>query len=142
MHYASVEEANDFYSKVYNSGWEEIPHELKCQLLQNATINIDSYEYVGCKKDKDQELEFPRVFCDGKESDENLVKRACILEALRIYKSGDNGIGISSSGDIKSFTLGDVDVDLGGANTVNATQTPIDNVLARYMKGTSARILL
>lgn len=142
MQYATIQEADDFYSKVFNSGWEDISTEDKCLLLKNASLNIDGYQYAGKKKDENQEGEFPRIFCDGTESDENLVKKACILEALRIYKSGDNGIGITSSGDIKSFTLGDVDVDLDGADTTNAKQNPIDNILGRYMKGTSARILL
>lgn len=142
MQYATKEEATTFYSKVYNSEWQEILEENKNLLLENASLKIDSYEYSGRKKDPNQEGEFPRVFCDGTESDDRLVKRACILEALRIYKSGDNGVGISTSGNLKSFKIGDVNVDLGNDNLASATDSHIDNVLGRYLVGESARILL
>ena len=139
MAYATIEEANAYYLDVYNTKWNCLSDLDKEKLLATATKTIDNYDYSGVKKDPDQENEFPRIFCDGSESDEKLVKKACILQAMYIYETG--GVAVSS-GDIKSFKLGDVDVQLGSDNTVDATATPIDNVLARYMKGTSARILL
>lgn len=141
MAYATIQEADEFFDKIYGSKWEGIPHDQKCRLLENATLNIDSYSYSGQKKDKDQTNEFPRIFCDYSESDENLVKKACFLEAMRIYETGESGVVMTSS-DIKSFKLGDVNVDFGGNNTAEATDTPIDNILGKYMKGRSARILL
>lgn len=139
MAYATIEEANEYYLGVYNSKWNELLDLDKETLLENATKDIDNYEYSGRKKDEQQENEFPRVFCDGSESDEKLVKKACILQAMFIYENGGSSI---SSGDIKSFKLGDVDVNLGSDLSVDATATPIDNVLSRYMRGNSARILL
>lgn len=139
MAYATIEEANEYYLGVYGSKWNCLQDLDKETLLENATKDIDSYEYSGMKKDPNQENEFPRVFCDGTESDEKLVKKACILQAMFIYENGGSAI---SSGDIKSFKLGDVDVALGNDTTIDATATPIDNVLARYMRGNSARILL
>ena len=139
MAYASVEEANDYYWGVYNTKWNCLSDMDKETLLENATKDIDSFEYSGEKKDPEQDNEFPRIFCDGTESDEKLVKKACILQAMYIYENGGNAI---SSSDIKSFKLGDVDVSLGNDMSANATATPIDNILARYMRGNSARILL
>lgn len=139
MAYATIEEANEYYLGVYGSKWNCLSELDKETLLENATKDIDSFEYSGRKKDDEQENEFPRIFCDGTESDERLVKKACILQAMYIY---DNGGSTVSSSDIKSFKLGDVDVDLGNDMSVNSTATPIDNVLARYMRGNSARILL
>ena len=139
MAYATVEEANEYYRGVYNNKWEPIADSDKKTLLENATKDIDSYEYCGRKKDESQENEFPRVFCDGSESDERLVKKACILQAMFIYENGGSTV---SAGDIKSFRLGDVDVSVGSDMTIESTATPIDNVLARYMRGNSARILL
>lgn len=141
MSYATVREADCFFDKIYGSKWETLGYEDKCRLLENATLNIDRYEYSGEKKDPNQENAFPRIFCDGTESDEKLVKRACCEEAMHIYESGESGVVVSSS-DIKSFRLGDVDVTLGGDNTAEATDTPIDNILKDYLKGGSARILL
>ena len=139
MAYATIEEANEYYLGVYNSKWNELADLDKETLLENATKDIDNYEYSGRKKDEAQENEFPRVFCDGSESDERLVKKACILQAMFIYENGGSTI---SAGDIKSFKLGDVDVTVGSDLSVEATATPIDNVLAKYMRGNSARILL
>ena len=139
MAYASVEEANDYYLGVYNTKWNCLSDLDKETLLENATKDIDSFEYSGEKKDPEQDNEFPRIFCDGTESDEKLVKKACIMQAMYIYENGGSAV---SSSDIKSFKLGDVDVDLGNDMSSNATATPIDNILARYMRGNSARILL
>lgn len=139
--YATIQEADIFFNKIYGSKWETLTQEEKEKLLENATLNIDSYSYAGKKKDKDQENEFPRIFCDYSESDEKLVKKACCLEAMRIYNAGEGSVVLTTS-DIKSFKLGDVNVDLGGNNTAEASETPIDNILGKYMKGLSARILL
>jgi uncharacterized LabA/DUF88 family protein len=139
MAYATIEEANEYYLGVYNSKWNCLPDLDKETLLENATKDIDSYEYSGRKKEENQLNEFPRVFCDNTESDERLVKKACILQAMFIYENGGSTI---SASDIKSFKLGDVDVALGSDMTAEATATPIDNVLGRYMRGNSARILL
>jgi hypothetical protein len=139
MAYATVEEANKYYCGVFNNKWDALSDLDKETLLENATKDIDSYEYSGRKKEEAQENEFPRVFCDGSESDERLVKKACILQAMFIYENGGSTV---SAGDIKSFRLGDVDVSVGSDMTIDATATPIDNVLARYMRGNSARILL
>ena len=139
MAYATVEEANDYYLGVFNTKWNCLSDLDKQTLLENATKDIDSFEYSGEKKDPEQDNEFPRIFCDGTESDEKLVKKACIMQAMYIYENGGSAV---SSSDIKSFKLGDVDVSLGNDMSVNATATPIDNILARYMRGNSARILL
>ena len=141
MAYATIQEADCFFDKVFGSKWETLGFETKCQLLENATLNIDSYEWSGIKKDPEQPNAFPRIFCDGTESDQMLVKRACCEEAMRIYDAGQSGY-VASSSDIKSMRLGDVNVDLGGDDTPDATDTPIDNILRDYLKGGSARILL
>lgn len=139
MAYASIEEANEYYSGVYNTKWAGLSDLDKETLLENATKDIDGFEYSGRRKDEEQPNEFPRVFCDGSESDERLVKKACILQAMFIYENGGSTI---TAGDIKSFKLGDVDVTVGSDLTAESTATPIDNVLGRYMRGNSARILL
>lgn len=139
MAYATIEEANEYYLGIYNTKWNCLSDLDKETLLENATRDIDSYEYSGRKKDEEQENEFPRVFCDGSESDVRLVKKACILQAMFIYENGGSTISV---GDIKSFKLGDVDVNLGSDLSVEATATQIDNILSKYMRGNSARILL
>jgi hypothetical protein len=136
MAYANIEEANTYYSKIYNSNWSGISNEDKQVLLENATISIDKKEYSGVKVDESQANKFPRVFYDGSISDDSLVAQACIVEALNIYNNG--GGDVDASG-VESFKLGDVSVNLSDTNEDSSTE--IDNLLKPYLIG-NTRIVL
>lgn len=130
MAYATIEYADDYFSKIYDSAWGTLEDDTKQVLLENGTINIDKRDYSGEKLEPTQLNKFPRKFSDGSLSDDNLVKQACCEEAINIYKTG----GVLKAGEIKSFKLGNVDVDLT-EDAQAEVKPPIDDLLKDYLLG-------
>lgn len=135
MAYATIEHADDYFSKIYDSAWGTLEDGTKQVLLENGTINIDKRDYSGEKLEPTQLNKFPRKFSDGSLSDDNLIKQACCEEAINIYKTG----GVLKAGEIKSFKLGNVDVDLT-EDAQAEVNPPIDDLLKDYLLG-NARIV-
>lgn len=60
--YIAITAANSFVMSavVDNSAWSEATPQQRCAALLEATRDIDSYEYLGCRYYEDQALLFPR----------------------------------------------------------------------------------
>lgn len=86
--YATVEEADDYFNASFGTNWENLDWNVKEKLLVTATRSIDKSEYRGKKAEENQYLKFPRII-DGKQSDDDLLMRACCEEAIAIYENGE-----------------------------------------------------
>lgn len=85
--YADVADSDKYFNASFGSSWENISIEDKSKLLVSATRTIDRNEWRGVPVDEQQELAFPRMIC-GKQTDDNLLMKACCEEAQAIHKSG------------------------------------------------------
>ncbi len=137
--YASVEEADQYLNVKYGSNWSTYDEDKKKLLLVNATREIDKREYQGVKVDEKQPLKFPRVIA-GVQTDENLVKQACIelADGLALTSSGTGG-GTTNLQAIKSMKVGDTDIEFKDdavlLDPVQAADSIIDDLLKEYLKG-------
>jgi uncharacterized protein YjdB len=143
--YATIEFADDYFGNIYGSKWNDIDVDDKQKLLNNATINIDSLEYKGRKKDENQGQKFPRIFCDGSESDPNIVSAACCEEAYGIYLN--NGINPNEVSITGGFSIGNVSVDNAGSKNDSLGydalfSTKAIDYLKPYLKSGTSKILL
>lgn len=85
--YADVADADKHFNASFGSNWSSVSVEDKAKLLVSATRTIDGGEWRGVPVDEQQELAFPRIIY-GKQTDDNLLIKACCEEAQAIYKSG------------------------------------------------------
>ena len=105
---------------------------------QEATRHIDALALRGTKYEYDQDLEFPRII-DGVivgDEDQNavvpdLVKRACLEEALAIYANASGGRRKLQEEGVQSYTIGG---KLSETFRPGAGQAPLESI-------TAARIL-
>lgn len=137
--YASIEEADQYLNVKYGSNWSTYDEDKKAKLLVNATREIDKKDYQGVKVDKAQPLKFPRLIA-GVETDENLVKQACIELADNLaLASSSSGGGTANLQAIKSMKVGDTDItfkdDAVLEDPATAASGVIDNLLKPYLKG-------
>lgn len=131
--YASVEEADQYLNVKYGSNWSTYDDDKKAKLLINSTREIDKRLYQGKKADENQPLKFPRIIA-GKPTDDELVKQCCIEMA--------DGIGLTSNGSgtvdnlqaIKSFKVGDTDVEFKDDAELVETETLIDDAIQTFLK--------
>jgi hypothetical protein len=110
---------------------------------QEATRHIDALPLRGVKYDYDQTLEFPRVI-DGVitgDADESavvpdLVKRACLEEAIAIYQAGtsgglkdlqEQGVQSMNIGGKLSYTF------VGGVGSSPLLSSAAKRIMRRYM---------
>lgn len=131
--YADIADANEYFSTVYNSGWEDIDDEEKAKLLLMATRHIDSVEWRGVLKEPEQKLQFPRMI-DGHYSDDELVTYACCEEAMAIFENGSSSE--SGSADVKSIKVQDTEITFkDGASTAesNILSSEVERYLSKYM---------
>lgn len=137
--YASVEEADQYLNVKYGSNWSTYDEDKKAKLLVNSTREIDKRLYQGKKADEKQPLKFPRIIA-GKPTDDELIKQACIelADGLALTSSGANG-GVSNLQAIKSFKVGDTDVEFKDdaelQDPTEITSGVIDDLLKPYLKG-------
>ena len=129
--YVTIEETDAYYSNVYNSVWGSLGEDVKEILLKNATLNIDSYDYIGEKQDSEQLNKFPRVLCCGAVTDMDLVKRACMVEALAVYKNG--GQASADTSGIKSFKLGNANIEFKEDAKIEVGVSQIPSILRPYI---------
>lgn len=137
--YASVEEADQYLNVKYGSNWSTYDEDKKAKLLVNATREIDKMDYRGIKVDKEQPLKLPRLIA-GVETDENLVKQACIELADNLaLTSSSSGGGTANLQAIKSMKVGDTDIEFKDdavlLDPVQAADSIIDDLLKEYLKG-------
>lgn len=137
--YASIEEADQYLNIKYGSNWSTYDENKKAKLLVNATREIDKRDYQGVKVDEEQPLKFPRLIA-GVETDENLVKQACIVLADNLaLTSSSSGGGTANLQAIKSMKVGDTDItfkdDAVLVDSATAASGVIDDLLKPYLKG-------
>ena len=104
---------------------------------QEVSRHIDQMPFRGTKYEYDQDLEFPRII-DGVivGEDQNavvpdLVKRACLEEALAIYANASGGRRKLQEEGVQSYTIGG---KLSETFRPGAGQSPLESI-------TAARIL-
>lgn len=126
--YATVEEANKYFSARFGSSWHEIDEVEKAQLLVSATREIEKLKFQGIKLDPEQELKFPRVICCYlvELTNKNLVSCCCEI-AYAIYNmnliTGD--IITPNADKIQSMSVGNTSITFKEGATVDC-----DNCLA------------
>lgn len=143
MSYATIEFADKYFKSQYGSSWEKIEPEVKQQLLDNATLNIDSLEFIGKKLNTVQENEFPRRFIDLSVSDDRRVAAACCEEAISIFEN--DGINTQVGTDFIDFKLGDISIS--GASDKNDNKLLLfggkaEKLLKPYLKSGSFKVVL
>lgn len=143
MIYATIEFADKYFKSQFGNSWASIALETKNQLLDNATLNIDSLNYRGKKLVKEQINEFPRQFPDQSFSDDNRISQACCEEALSIFEN--KGVNLNSDDDFSDFKLGDISIKgyskkvSGGFKLFNSKA---EMLLKPYLKSNSFKVLL
>lgn len=148
--YATVEDADKYFSAKFGSTWANIQSEEKAKLLVTATREIENLQFQGIELDPDQPLKFPRVICCSQieAEDESLI--ACCAEiANAIYNVGEIACNVvtPNASNIKSMGIGDTsitykdgaDID---ADIYSATAKPIaKKFLGKWLRG-NIRVLL
>ena len=109
--YACLHEATEYNNAIINSKWQNLDEQDQARLLVMATRKIDSYNYAGKKVVDDQPLKFPRVMCNGKTSDNEVLTNLC-CQVAAYYN--DNGSAGSEAGDflsnVENYQIGDLHV--------------------------------
>lgn len=143
MSYATVEFADNYFNSQYDSPWKTIEMEIKQQLLDNATMNIDSLEYRGKKLNPAHENEFPRQFKDRTFSDDIRISKACCEEALSIYEN--KGVNLNLCDDFSDFKLGDISISGSTKQSINKSllySEKAEILLKPYIKSNSFKVIL
>ena len=136
--YATVEDADAYFSTVFNSNWADISEDDKKKLLVSATREIDRGSWKGTKKEENQPLQFPRIIA-GKETSEDVLTMACCEEAAAIYTSG-SVVGADTNG-IKSMKVQDTEIEFLDNRTEKMYQSDAAYDLLKPYKKKSTRVL-
>lgn len=88
--YATVADADQYFYTTFGQKWCSLDKSTKERLLISATRSIDCGDWIGVKVDKEQPLEFPRIYGKKEETDDNLLMMACCEEAMAIYEDGSS----------------------------------------------------
>jgi len=109
--YACLCDAQLYNNAIINSKWNTLDEQDQAKLLVMATRKIDSYNYAGEKVEPNQPLKFPRVMCNGKTSDDEVLINLC-CQVATYYN--DNGSAGSETGDflsnVENYQIGDLHV--------------------------------
>lgn len=106
--YATVEDADQYFYTTYGQKWCSLNISVKERLLISATRSIDCGDWIGVKVDKDQPLEFPRIYDKNEMTDDNLLMMACCEEAMAIYEDGSSDA--SSMAGVSSLRVQDTEI--------------------------------
>lgn len=150
LSYATVEDADKYFSAKFGNVWHEIQVEDKQKLLVTATREIENLQFQGLELDPEQPLKFPRVICYSqiKADDKNLI--ACCAEiANAIYNVGEIACNVvtPNASNIKSMGIGDTSITFKDgasieADVFTATAKPIaKKFLGKWLQG-NVRIIL
>ena len=100
-------------SRPTNTAWAAASSVEKLAALEEATRRIDSMILRGQKYDSDQALEFPRIIDGVVVGDEDqaavvpdLVKRACLEEAIAILAAGSGSLKDLQEQGVSSMSIG------------------------------------
>ena len=136
--YATVEEADLYFSTMFGNNWADIGETQKAQLLITATRLIDRQDFQGVVVDEEQLLKLPRIIA-GKPTDDDLVTEACCELALQIYQNGNSNVYVN---DVQSVSLGDSKITFKDDVVMeNTNDLLIDNYLGNYLIG-GVRVIL
>lgn len=126
--YATVEDADKYFSAKFGSSWHDIEETEKAQLLVSATREIEKLKFQGLKLDPEQELKFPRVICCYlvEATNKNLINCCCEI-AWAIYNINLTGADIvtPNADKIQSMSVGNTSVTFREGATIDC-----DNCLA------------
>ena len=126
--YATVEDADGYFGGAFGSNWETLDDDVKEKLLVSATRSIDKCEYRGKKVEEGQYLQFPRII-DGKQTDDDLLMRACCEEASAIYDSGQT----KDYRGIKAMKVQDTSIEFSSnASDSEYSSDVVDDMLLPY----------
>ena len=148
--YATVEDADKYFSAKFGSMWHEIPVEDKQKLLVTASREIENLQFQGLELDPEQPLKFPRVICCSQiEADDKNLIACCAEIACAIYNVGAlaNSITTPNAENIKSMSIGDTSITFKDgasieADAFSATAKPIaKKFLGNWLRG-NIRVLL
>ena len=149
--YATVEDADKYFSAKFGSTWNEVEQTDKEKLLITATKEIDKINFQGCVLEIDQELKFPRVicgFCINPVNPEKELIECCCEIANAIYNLPmAETITTPGIDKIKSMSVGDTSVTYQDGVSIDtdifsATALPfIKKYLLKYLKGNIKIIL-
>ena len=129
--YADIEDSDKYLNAMFGSNWSELIEEDKAKLLVSATRSIDKGQWKGVKVNEEQALEFPR-FIAGKQTDEDILMRACCEEAYAIYKSGTSQY--SNTDGIKTMRVQDTEITFkDSAQDTLFKSNVAEELLKRYM---------
>lgn len=128
--YATIEDANNYFNASFGNNWNEVSDEDKAKLLVSATRSIDRDEWKGVKKEENQPLAFPRLLND-KETDAELLLRACCEEAIAIYNNGKTS-QYNTEG-IQSMRVQDTEITFkSGAEEQHYFSNAVEDILKEY----------
>jgi hypothetical protein len=118
--YATTSEADDFFEFQYGAEeWSDISDDDKERLLATATAMIDRLKPKYEKLDDSQSLNFPMENTDDSDEDGfDEAKKACIIQALYLYKNNDAIAEAKQAAlqGLKSESLGKVSRATSGLN--------------------------
>lgn len=136
--YATVEEADLYFSAIFGNNWVGIGETQKAQLLITATKLIDRQDFQGEVVDKEQPLKLPRII-NGEPTNDDLVVETCCELAHQIYQNGNLNI---STNDVQSVSLGDSKITFKDDVVIeNSNDLLIENYLGDYLMG-GVRVIL
>ena len=96
--YATVAQADEYFSAKFGSEWANIDEEDKKKLLVTATREIENLCFQGVKIDKEQPLKFPRKICCLEiEADNPKIIACCAEIANAFYNTSLPTINIPSN---------------------------------------------
>lgn len=150
--YATVEDADKYFSAKFGSTWGEVEQADKEKLLVTATREIEKAEFQFCKVDEDQELAFPRMprfnCYDVIINPEKELIECCCEIANAIYNLPmAETITTPGIDKIKSMSVGDTSITYQDgvsidADSFSATASPfIKKYLGRFLRG-NIRVIL
>lgn len=129
--YASVEYADQYFLTTFGQKWCSLDVSVKEKLLISATRSIDYSEWIGRKENKDQPLEFPRIYCCNKRTDDDIVAMACCEEAMAIYEDGSSD-AMDTKG-VSSIRVQDTEISFSADVKRGALKSETaNNLLDRY----------
>lgn len=150
--YATVEDADKYFSAKFGSTWGDIEQSDKEKLLVTATREIEKAEFQFCKVDINQDLAFPRMprfncYDVIINPEKELIECCCEIANAINNLSFAESITTPGIDKIKSMSIGDTSITYkDGAeievDAFSATASPIiKKYLHRWLKGNIKIIL-
>lgn len=150
LSYATVEDADKYFSAKFGNVWHEIQVEDKQKLLVTATREIENLQFQGIELAPEQPLKFPRIICCSQiDADDEKLIACCAEIANAIYNVGEIACNVvtPNASNIKSMGIGDTSITFKDgasieADVFTATAKPIaKKFLGKWLQG-NVRIIL